>query len=81
MTKIMPVCLKFHGHNNIIIVGVTVSVEIVLLWRECICCCEVEKVVMKKEESASEISCITEHEGFESVCLNAWVPPFKIYGN
>ena len=49
--------------------------------REYICCCEVEKVVMKKEESASEISCITEHEGFESVCLNAWVPPFKIYGN
>ena len=28
---------------------------------------------MKKEESASAISCITEHEGFESVCLNAWV--------
>ena len=25
---------------------------------ECICCCEVERVVMKKEESADEISCI-----------------------
>ena len=41
--------------------------------RECICCCEVEKVVMKKEESASVISCITDHEGFKSVCLNASV--------
>ena len=29
MTKLMPVCLQFHGHSNIIIVGVTVSVEIV----------------------------------------------------
>ena len=29
--------------------------------------------VMKKEESASEISCITNHEGFESVCLKVWV--------
>ena len=26
-----------------------------------------------EEESASEISCITDHEGFESVCLNVWV--------
>ena len=30
---------------------------------ECICCCEVESVVTKKEED----------EGFESVCLNVWV--------
>ena len=28
---------------------------------ECICCCEVERVVIKKEESANEISCITDH--------------------
>ena len=41
--------------------------------RECICCCEVERVVLKKEENSSEISCITDHEGFESVCLNVWV--------
>ena len=27
---------------------------------------------MKKEESASEISCITDHEGFQSVCFNVW---------
>ena len=30
-------------------------------------------VEMKMEESASEISCITDHEGFELVCLNVWV--------
>ena len=30
-------------------------------------------IYTKKEESASVISCITEHEGFESVCLNVWV--------
>ena len=40
---------------------------------EYICCCDVERVVMKKEESASEISCINDHEGFESECLNVWV--------
>ena len=28
---------------------------------------------MKKEESTGGISCITNHEGFESVCLNVWV--------
>ena len=28
---------------------------------------------MKKEESTGGISCITDHEGFESVCLNVWV--------
>ena len=32
--------------------------------RECVCCCEIERVAMKKEESASEISCITDHERF-----------------
>ena len=41
--------------------------------RECICCCEVESVVQRKEEGASEIRCIIDHEGFESVCLNVWV--------
>ena len=28
---------------------------------------------MKKHESESKISCITNHDGFESVCLNLWV--------
>ena len=38
---------------------------------ECICCCEVDKVVSKMEETGA--SCITEHEGFGAVCLNRWV--------
>ena len=40
---------------------------------ECICCCEVETVVNKFQESENDISCITHHEGFESVCLNVWI--------
>ena len=38
---------------------------------ECICCCELEKVVGKMEETGA--LCITEHEGFDAVCLNRWV--------
>ena len=41
--------------------------------KECICFCEVDRVVLKKEESSREISCIADHEGFESVCLDVWV--------
>ena len=33
--------------------------------RECVCCCEIEQVLLKKEESANRIPCITEHEGFD----------------
>ena len=39
---------------------------------ECICCCEVEKIVDKLERDL-EIACITDHEGFGAVCLNVWV--------
>ena len=41
--------------------------------RECVCCCEVESVVEKKEENHTDISCITDHEGFTPVCLDVWV--------
>ena len=41
--------------------------------RECLCCCEVDSVVQKIQENGIAISCITEHEGFEPVCLNLWV--------
>ena len=41
--------------------------------RECVCCCEIDQVMLKKEESANWNTCITEHEGFDSVCLNVWV--------
>ena len=37
---------------------------------ECICCCEVETVVNKFQDSENDI---THHEDFESVCLNVWV--------
>ena len=37
---------------------------------ECICCCEIARVVDKLEEIGAP--CITEHEGFNAVCLNMW---------
>jgi len=40
---------------------------------ECLCCNEVQEVADKVQEFGSSISCITEHEGFEAVCLNVWV--------
>ena len=42
--------------------------------RESIRCCEIENIILKKkQENSSEISCIINHDGFESVCLNVWV--------
>ena len=41
--------------------------------RESICCCEIERVELKMNESENSVCCITEHEGFSSVCLNVWV--------
>ena len=41
--------------------------------RESIFCCEIENILEKKRENSSEISCIINHDGFESVCLNVWV--------
>ena len=38
---------------------------------ECICCCEIAQVVAKLEDGGAP--CITEHEGFDAVCLNRWV--------
>ena len=40
---------------------------------ECICCNEIPNVLTKKQENNSSIKCITEHPGFEAVCLNVWV--------
>ena len=39
---------------------------------ECVCCCEIEQVIHKKQGD-TQVTCITEHEGFESVCLDTWV--------
>ena len=41
--------------------------------RKSVCCCEIDVVIAKKEENNNEISCIIDHEGFKSVCLNVWV--------
>jgi len=41
--------------------------------RECICCQEHDPIKSKIAENDSEVSCITQHEGFEAVCLNRWV--------
>ena len=40
---------------------------------ENLCCSEVDKVVEKKEEGSSAVSCIIDNEGFHSVCLDVWV--------
>ena len=36
---------------------------------ECVCCCEIERVQVKKGEAGNKI----DHEGFEPVCMNVWV--------
>ena len=40
---------------------------------ECIWCCEIDTTIQKMGQIQAQISCITEHEGFEPVCLNVWV--------
>ena len=51
---------------------------------ECVCCCKIEQVIRKKQEGDTQVTCITEHEGFEPVCLDTWVyckqPIFHIGG-
>ena len=41
--------------------------------RESICCCEVHEIVQKKQDGDTPVCCITDHEGFQGVCLNVWV--------
>ena len=36
---------------------------------ECIFCCEIGSMQLKKKESELKVACITEHEGFTAVCL------------
>lgn len=40
---------------------------------ECVCCQEIDTVTTRMEESEHDIQCITQHEGFEPVCLDVWV--------
>ena len=39
---------------------------------ECVCCSQIDAIAQKLDESEADINCITEHEGFELVCLNVW---------
>lgn len=41
--------------------------------RECLCCKEVPKIIDKMNQMDIPVKCITEHPGFEAVCLNVWV--------
>ena len=43
---------------------------------ECICCTEYEKILEKLEGR----KCITQHPGFEAVCLNVWALETAWYG-
>ena len=47
--------------------------EVMAIGHECVCCCEIDSVKEKMEESSSEIHCIIVHEGFQSVCLDVRV--------
>ena len=42
---------------------------------ESVCCKEIEATANKSDTSGSdgERACITEQEGFDTVCLNVWV--------
>lgn len=41
---------------------------------ECLCCTEIDKI-KAKINNANDVSvtCITQHPGFDAVCLNVWV--------
>ena len=42
---------------------------------DCVCCQEIDRVVQKMrdlEGGRTKVPCITDHPGFEPVCLNAW---------
>ena len=41
---------------------------------ECLCCQEIDPVVSTIQESAAEVQCITQHEGFQPVVLDINVP-------
>ena len=40
---------------------------------DCRCCKEIEQMVHQITEEDSSVSCITEHPGFDPVCLNTYV--------
>lgn len=44
---------------------------------ECQCCQECEEIAAKLE--GSDVDCITEHEGFDAVCINRYVLEVAYY--
>ena len=40
---------------------------------ECPCCREIDAIESKMLENPTDIHCIIDHEGFQSVCLDVWV--------
>ena len=40
---------------------------------ECGCCCDLDCVTEKKDESSTSIDCFTDYEGFQPICLDVWV--------
>lgn len=40
---------------------------------ECTCCREIDAIESKMLENPTDIQCIIDHEGFQSVCLDVWV--------
>lgn len=47
---------------------------------DCVCCKEIPEVCGKINELGnSSIHCITEHPGFDAVCLNVWVLQVAYY--
>ena len=38
--------------------------------RECVCCKEMPKILEKMSKLEVPVNCITEHPGFDGVCLN-----------
>ena len=47
---------------------------------KCLCCQEIEAIVSKIAGSeTTNLQSITEHEGFEPVCLNVWVFQVSFY--
>jgi hypothetical protein len=47
--------------------------EIMGTEQACLCCCEVERVVAKRDGAGQKYKCITEHPGFAPVCLQTEV--------
>ena len=58
-----------------ILTGVNVEIVCQCLYLMSVCCKEIPATANKCETAGSDEqkTCITEHEGFEAVCLNVWV--------